>query len=166
MNKYVFIAVVFCAFACERGTEEECLADPIVTEADLSSGATYDSLYAEKLGADEYGMHEYVIAFLKVGPNRDQPEEEQKELQRAHLDNIGRMADDGSLVLAGPFSKEGDLKGIYIFDVKTIEEAQELTRTDPAIEAGRLVMELHPWYGTAALMEVSEIHRRIAKIKI
>ena len=71
MYKILLIACAFCAFACERGAEEECISDPIVTEGDLSSGATYDSLYAEKLEADEYGMHEYVIAFLKIGPNRD-----------------------------------------------------------------------------------------------
>ena len=35
--------------------------------------------------------------------------------------------------------------------------------TDPAVQAGRLVMELHPWYGSAALMTVNETHKRVAK---
>jgi uncharacterized protein YciI len=59
--------------------------------------------------------------------------------------------------VAGPFLDGGDIRGIYIFDVKTVEEAQALTETDPAIKAGRLTMELHPWYGPAALMKVKEI---------
>jgi len=56
---------------------------------------------ARELGADDYGMKQYVIAFLKRGPNRDLPEEEAMTLQRAHLDN-------------------SDLRGVYIFNVKLI----------------------------------------------
>ena len=126
---------------------------------------TFDSLRAAKVGADDYGMHQYVMALLKRGPNRDRSAEEATKLQAAHMENIGRLADAGKLVLAGPFLKEGDLRGIYIFDVKTEEEAKKLVETDPAIQQGSLVMELIPWYGTAALMEVGEIHKKIAKIE-
>jgi uncharacterized protein len=120
-----------------------------------------DSALAEELGADDYGMRQYVMAFLKAGPNRSQSQEEAMKLQKAHLDNITRMANEGTLVLAGPFLDDGDIRGIYIFNVKTIEEARALTETDPAIQAGRLAMELHPWYGSAALMKVNEIHNRL-----
>lgn len=129
-------------------------------------GIVFDSLRAARAGADEYGMKQYVMAFLKRGPNRDRPKEESDKLQRAHLDNIGRLAEEGILVVAGPFLNDGDLRGIYIFDVKTEEEAKKLVETDPAIQAGSLVMELIPWYGSAALMEVGDIHKRIAKIEI
>lgn len=50
--------------------------------------------------------------------------------------------------------------------VETVEEAEALTNTDPAIKAGSLVMELLPWYGSAALMKVNDIHGQIAKINI
>lgn len=126
----------------------------------------FDAALAERLGADEYGMHQYVMAFLKKGPNRDQPEEEANELQKAHMANIGRLAEEGKLVLAGPFMDDGDVRGIYIFDVKTIEEAKALTETDPAIQAGRLIMDLHPWYGSAALMQVNEIHKKVTKTEM
>jgi uncharacterized protein YciI len=92
------------------------------------------------------------MAFLKKGPNRDQSKEEANELLRAHMDNIGRLTDEGKLVLAGPFMDDGEVSGIYIFNVKTIEEAKALTETDPAIQAGSLIIDLHPWYGSAALM--------------
>ena len=65
------------------------------------------------------------------------------------------------LVLAGPFLDSGDIRGIYIFNVATLQEARELTETDPAIRSGRLEMELHPWYGSAALLKVTEIHKAI-----
>ncbi len=123
----------------------------------------YDSELATKLGADDYGMSPYVLAFLKKGPNRDQDSTEAAELQIAHLNNINKLAEAGKLSLAGPFMGDGDLRGIYIFNVKTIEEAEALTNTDPAIKAGRLIMELHQWYGSAALKEVNRLHNQIAK---
>ena len=123
----------------------------------------YDSVLAMQLGADDYGMKKYVMAFLKRGPNRDHDSATAAGLQRAHLDNIIRMAEEGTLVLAGPFMDTGDIRGIYVFDVETVEEAKELTATDPAIQAGRLEMELHPWYGSAALMKINEISKRVSK---
>ncbi len=131
----------------------------------IEEGGVYDEDLAKELRADEYGMAQYVVAFLKRGPNQDQSGEEAMELQKAHLANIQRLADEGKLLLAGPFMDDGDLRGIYIFDVTTVDEARELTATDPAIKAGRLEMELRPWFGSAAVREVNAIHERIAKTK-
>ncbi len=158
LRRLLLVLVVVLAFACSRETQEP--------EASSPANGEYDADLAAKLGADEYGMRRYVMAFLKAGPNRDQDPEEGERLQRAHLDNIVRLSEAGKLVLAGPFLDQGDLRGIYIFDVETVEAARELTATDPAIEAGRLVMELHPWYGSAALMQVNEVHGKLAKKKI
>ncbi len=126
-------------------------------------GVVYDAALARSLGADEYGMKTYVMALLKAGPNRGQDAETAARLQRAHLDNIKRMAREGSLVLAGPFSDDGDIAGIYIFDVGSVEEARALTETDPAVKAGRLVMELHPWYGPAMLQKVVDLNRQVER---
>lgn len=123
----------------------------------------FDSLTANRYGADDYGMKSYVMAFLKRGPNRNLDSAQAANLQTAHLNNIGKMAEAGKLVVAGPFLDDGELRGIYIFNVATIEEAEELTNTDPAIQAGSLVMEMKPWYGSAGLMAVNEVHERIAR---
>jgi hypothetical protein len=56
-----------------------------------------------------------------------------------------------------------DLRGIYIFNVDNIAEAEALTNTDPAIKAGSLRMELREWYGSAALMGVNDLHKKVAK---
>jgi uncharacterized protein YciI len=141
---------------------------PIATSAqapdpEAKAPATYDAALARRLKADDNGMRIYVMAFLKAGPNRDRPREEAAQLQRAHRANINRLANEGKLVLAGPFENDGPLRGIYIFDVSTVAEAEALTRTDPAIQAGQLVMELHPWYGSAALVTVNEVHGRIVR---
>ena len=132
-------------------------------EQQKNSMSVFDSTLAKKLGADEYGMRQYVIAFLKRGPNRSQDSITAARLQQAHMENIGRMANEGKLVLAGPFLDDGELRGLYVFNVTTIEEARKLTETDPAIQAGRLVMELHPWYGSAAMQELNTLHEKIAK---
>lgn len=133
-------------------------------ETEPKEGLTaFDPALANKLGADDYGMKSYVMAFLKAGPRRSEDQEEAARLQKAHLDNIRRMAEMGKLVLAGPFLDKGEIRGIYIFDVPSVEDARELTSTDPAIQAGTLVMELHPWYGSAALIEINKLHEKVAK---
>lgn len=139
-------------------------AAPALADDGRAAQPEYDPKLAAALGADDYGMRRYVMALLKAGPKRDQDEKTAMELQRAHLDNIRRLADEGVLVLAGPFLDRGELRGIYVFDVATVEEARELTESDPAVQAGRLAMELHPWYGSAALKKANEIHTRISKL--
>ena len=151
------IAIPLMLVSCHHGTG----VNP--DEGKQDSVPAYDSVLAKKLGASENGMAEYVMAFLKRGPNRSPDSTVRAELQKAHMANINRLAGEGKLVLAGPFMDDGDLRGIYIFNVKTVEEAKLLTESDPAIKAGSLVMELHPWFGSAALKEVNQIHRRISR---
>jgi len=135
----------------------------IITAYAQTTKVAYDSLLAKKLGADDYGMKHYVMALLKKGPNRSQDSTTAANIQAGHMKNIERMAKEGTLVVAGPFEDDWDVRGIYIFNVATVEEAQKLTATDPAIFAGRLVMELHPFYCSAALMQVNDVHNRIQK---
>ncbi|MDX6497849.1 MAG: uncharacterized protein QOG23_1109 [Blastocatellia bacterium] len=88
------------------------------------------------------------LGFLKKGPNRKEGDGETpqvQELQKAHLANINRLAELKKLIAAGPFGDDGNLRGIFVFRVASLLEAQELTDTDPMIKIGRLVLELHPW---------------------
>lgn len=68
-----------------------------------------------------------------------------EELQRAHLANIMRLAEMKKLVVAGPFGDDTPLRGIFVFRVASIDEARELAATDPAVQAGRLKIDMHPW---------------------
>jgi hypothetical protein len=52
---------------------------------------------------------------------------------------------------------------MFVYAVKDIDEARQLTATDPVIASGEMVAEYHQYYGSAALMQVSDIHRRIAR---
>lgn len=129
-----------------------------------SAQEAYDEALAKKLGADEYGMKKYVMAFLLRGDRGSEYTPEQRqEIQAGHMANIGKMADLGKLIVAGPFFGNDDLRGIYIFNVQSIEEAKTLTETDPAIQAGVLKMDLKEWYGSAALMLLPELYPQVTK---
>jgi uncharacterized protein YciI len=131
------------------------------------SESNYDSTLAMELGADDWGMKTYVMAILTNGPIRSQDSLESVRLQRAHLDNINRLASEGKLVLAGPFlDPNHSWRGLYVFDVEDTASARKLVETDPAIQNGRLKMELHPWYGTATLGLINEWHQKISREKI
>lgn len=126
----------------------------------------YDENLAKTLGADDYGMKQYVFCLLKTGTNTTANKEETKKAFEGHMANIGKMAKEGKLVLAGPFMKnDKNYRGIYIFNVSTIEEAQELVKTDPAISTNLLEAELTLWYGSAGLQTLSDIHEKISKSK-
>jgi uncharacterized protein YciI len=75
----------------------------------------------------------------------DYPTEELERIQAGHLENIRKMADSGELVIAGPVERGGDLRGILIFRTGDADRIEELVAEDPAIQAGRLVLELHRW---------------------
>ncbi len=169
MKTFSFFFLLTLAFsACiqnEKKTNEAAAPPDLYGQINTDS-ITYDSVFAAKLGSDDYGMKQYVMAFLKRGPNRSQDSTTAANLQKAHLENIIRMANEGKLVVAGPFMDDWDVRGIYIFDVKTVEEARALTETDPAIQAGRLAMDLHPWYGPAAMVLMAPLSKRLEKSSI
>ncbi|MGK4567283.1 YciI family protein [Flavobacterium sp. 3HN19-14] len=126
----------------------------------------YDKALAESLGADEYGMKAYVLVILKTGSNTTQDKEKRNTLFRGHMDNIGRLATEGKLVVACPLGKnDKTYRGIFILNVKTTEEAEALLQTDPAIKAKILDVEMYTWYGSAALPEYLKVHEKIEKQK-
>ncbi len=129
--------------------------------------SAYDAKLATKLGADEYGMKNYVFVILKTGPNDGVVKGKERDvIFEGHMANIGRLAEAGQLALAGPYGKnDRQYRGLFIFNVATVDEAQKLVETDPAVKAGIFVAELTPWYGSASLMATPEIHKRIAKQK-
>ncbi|MEQ1922535.1 MAG: YciI family protein [Pyrinomonadaceae bacterium] len=127
------------------------------------SDPNFDAALAAKLGADERGMRQYVMCFLKTGPLKVDDKAKVAELMKGHFGMINRLADAGKLIIAGPFMEGGDYRGIYVFDVKTIDEAKALTETDPSIKEGYFKVEFIKWYGSAALMEVNGTHKKIAK---
>jgi uncharacterized protein YciI len=86
------------------------------------------------------------LGFLRRGPKWT-PEKTPatEELQKAHMANINRLAETKKLVVAGPFGGNGTLRGIFVFRVDSLDEAKQLAETDPAVQAGRLAIEMRSW---------------------
>ena len=127
---------------------------------------TYDEKLAKELGADERGMKMYVFCILKTGTNTTATKEEKAKYFEGHMANISRLAKEGKLVVAGPFEKnDRNYRGIFIFNVTTVEEANALVETDPAVKAKIFEAEMTPLYCTAALMAIPETHKKISKSK-
>ena len=55
------------------------------------------------MGADDYGMRQYVLVILKTGPTRVPDGEERDAMFRGHFANMQRLSKEGKLALAGPF---------------------------------------------------------------
>lgn len=131
-----------------------------------SSNPTYNKTLADSLGADDYGMKSYVLVILKTGTAKITDQARISELFRGHMDNIGKMAEAGKLVVAGPLGKNDKAyRGIFILDVKTLDEAKALLQTDPAVKAKLLDTELYEWYGSAALPVYLPVHGQVEKIR-
>jgi uncharacterized protein len=100
----------------------------------------------------QYEMTTYVAGFFHRGPNWTAQETgETRRIQEGHLANFRKMAEAGKLIVAGPFSDHGDLRGMLIFKLDSVDEARLLMDADPAVKSGRLTLDLHPWFAAAGL---------------
>jgi uncharacterized protein YciI len=95
------------------------------------------------------GMKQYWFVMLKRGPRRDEviSAERSAQLQAGHMAHMGEQHAAGRLVMAGPFGDDGDWRGIQIYDAGSQAEVEAICADDPAVQAGRLACEVHPWWG-------------------
>lgn len=86
--------------------------------------------------------NELFFVFLNNNPAKALLSEDQVEsLQTAHLQNIERLAKEGIMKAAGPFDGGG---GLFILESESIETANEILQSDPAIKADRFNIEVFP----------------------
>jgi uncharacterized protein YciI len=123
-------------------------ADPFVKSGGLSVEVLkwWAAKGIMKAPAQPFKQTTYYLGFLRRGPKWT-PEKtpETEKLQAAHMANINAMAKTGKLVIAGPFENAGEYAGVYVFKVGSLDEAKQLAESDPAVKAGRLVTDVHPW---------------------
>src|SRR5262245_46098333 len=96
--------------------------------------------------AKTYTMVTRYLGLIVKGPKWTK--EKSPELTRmleGHMANINAMAATGKLVAAGPVVDDGTLRGIFIFDTASAEEARAMGEKDPAIASGHFALEIHPW---------------------
>jgi uncharacterized protein YciI len=131
------------ALGCSTAAQAQTKAKPASKKKVPATAA--QAAPASQEQAEKPEMKTYYMALLKRGPYQPTDTAEVNGIQRAHMAHIRQMAAEGKLVMAGPFLDNGDLRGIFIFDVASLKEAKALTEADPAVKAGKLIMELHPW---------------------
>jgi uncharacterized protein YciI len=140
-------------FRTESADEAKALVD---TDPGVKAGLMVAEMHPwwsedifQKAVTDPFKMEPVYFGFLKKGPNRkdgDDQKPEIQELQKAHIANIVRLANMKKMVMAGPFGDDGELRGIFVFRVASMKEAQDLAGTDPMIKIDRLRIDLHPWH--------------------
>lgn len=128
----------------EGSNDEKKSAKQLKEELAAKGFQTFD--YVDKKTQDTIIMQQYFIAFLKRGLVRNQNEEEANRLQNEHLAHLGKMYDLGYADISGPFGDDGDIRGITIYNVPTQKMADSLANSDPMVKAGRLQIEIHPWW--------------------
>lgn len=121
----------------------------------------YDAELARSVGADERGMKSYVLVVLKTGPTPVPAGPERDEMFKGHFANIERLAEEGKLVLAGPFDGVDGWRGLFVLAESEIEEAKRHVATDPVIMKGEMIAEYHKYYGSAALVLLNDLHKRL-----
>ena len=97
----------------------------------------------------------YTLVLIRTGPKSGQlTAEENQRAFAGHFENMGRMAREGQLVLAGPYGDQrhaSDLRGIFVLDTAERERAEAWAGTDPTTRAGVFQLEFHDLATEAAL---------------
>jgi hypothetical protein len=93
----------------------------------------------------EFDRHTLVL-LVRPPDAPELSEEEALRLQDAHLANQARLGDEGYVIAAGPFMDQDDerLRGLAVLSCGP-EQARELYASDPAVQAGRLGVEILTW---------------------
>jgi uncharacterized protein len=135
----LFLILSFLLLACQK-EESKSSKDELPKE-----NSKREFTYTE--GDTTYTMKQYVMCFLNRGPKANDYDSIQlAEIQNKHIAHIKTLANDGKILIAGPFSGDTDKRGVLIFDVETVEEAEKLASMDPAVIAGRLSAECLVWW--------------------
>jgi uncharacterized protein YciI len=123
------------------------LAVTVMTaEAQEADSSAVPETFIYEWAGEEMTMQKYFIVFLKSGPERSQNPEEAARLQQEHLQYLGNLYEEGIIVLNGPTGDGGDIRGFSVYSTATIEEAERLASSDPMVQAGRLEVEVKPWW--------------------
>ena len=165
MKRIILIAIVFATvFSCKNDAKPSGIAevktDTIYIETykgevkksakqikeELTANGFQIFDYVDEETKDTVIMQQYFIAFLKSGSIRSQNEEEAAQLQKEHMAHLGKMYELGYADISGPFGDNGDIRGITIYNVPTQKMADSLANADPMVKAGRLEIEIHPWW--------------------
>ena len=90
---------------------------------------------------------ELVVLRRPLAP-RDYDGETLERIQREHLAYHASLRETGQVVTNGPVTDQPDvtLRGFTFYRTGSLEEARRLAQADPAVQAGRLEIDVMTWY--------------------
>ena len=91
-------------------------------------------------------LQQYTLVLLRQTDKWDPKSSQFQQMAEQHHAFVRNLMSDSKVAIAGPFamSDPGPLRGVYIFQVGA-EETAKLLEKDPAIGAGVVKAEAHPW---------------------
>jgi uncharacterized protein YciI len=127
----------------------------------LAACSSTRSSVAEVTEVAEPGR-DYTFVFLVTA---EQPAElteaERKEAFDGHFANMARLAEEGYLLISGPFGPpkaDPEHRGMFVFDEASVERAMELAVSDPASQAGIFDMHVLPFRSSSPLTELPRLY--------
>ncbi len=91
-------------------------------------------------------LSEYYICLLRKGPTWTAEETPELEaLQARHMAHLAHLNEIGAAIASGPVDDASDIRGFTIDRTATRAEAQALAESDPGVQSGRFIVELHRW---------------------
>jgi uncharacterized protein YciI len=84
----------------------------------------------------------------------DYPVDQLERVQREHLAYHARLREAGHVVTNGPVDGQPDpsLRGLTFYRTGSLDQSRRLAEGDPAVQAGRLAVEIMTWYCPAGTM--------------
>ena len=104
---------------------------------------TQEAILNEGIQPQSIG-HYWFVLFNK-GSNWEQDSATTAKLFQEHIHYILSQRETGNIITGGAFPDKATWIGFEIYGCKTSEEAEKITRADPAVSSKILSFEIHPW---------------------
>ncbi|MDA8017155.1 MAG: YciI family protein [Thermoanaerobaculia bacterium] len=102
----------------------------------------------EEVAPSEFEKH-YLVLLIRPENPPTFSDEESAKIQSAHLGHLHKLWVEGDALIAGPFEvpKDERMRGMVLFrgDLSAAE-VRALAEADPAVKAGRLEVQVLPWW--------------------
>ncbi len=107
-------------------------------------------------------LQTYTFVYILTGPATDIDATTQEEAFQGHFSNMTRMAENGDLLIAGPYWEPktwDDMRGMWIFNTDDLDQASEFAATDPPGKLGIFVFDILHFTTDDALLELPRLEK-------
>lgn len=108
-------------------------------------------------GADEE-MTTFQLVFLKRNPDwKARSSTEAKRIEAAHQGFLDGLTQVDKVLISGPVTDDSDLRAVIVSSATTMQQAQSLVESDPAVKIGMLRAETYAWYAGKGIMKKPKV---------